>query len=82
MHVATKSVAFGGAILVITYALAQPSLANIVIGGLTVGFFYMTLPIAGHFLGRAIYRRGIKSAVPFKVDEAEGVLPLHDPSQD
>lgn len=77
MHVATKSVAFGGSILVITYILAQPTLSNLVIGGLVVGFFYMTLPLAGHFLGRAIYRRGIKPEVPFVVDEAEGVLPRH-----
>lgn len=77
MHVATKAVAFGGSILVATYALAQPTLTNFVIGGLVIGFFYMTLPLAGHFLGRAIYRRGIKPQVPFVVDEAEGVLPRH-----
>lgn len=81
MHVATKAVAFGGAILVITYILSQPTLQNMVIGGLAIGFFYMTLPIAGHFLGRAIYRRGIKPQVPFVVDEAEGVLPRHDTEQ-
>ncbi len=78
MHVATKAVAFGGSILVITYMIAQPTLSNIVIGSLVVGFFYMTLPLAGHFLGRAIYRRGIEPAVPFVVDEAEGLLPRHD----
>ncbi len=82
MHIATKSVAFGGAILVITCVLAQPNLPNLLIGILVVGFFYMTLPIAGHFLGRTIYRRGIKPAVPFLVDEAKGLLPLHDPSED
>lgn len=78
LHVATKSVAFGGAILVITYVLAQPTVTNFIIGGLIVSFFYVTLPIAGHFLGRTIYRRGIQPTVPFVVDEAKGVLPLHD----
>lgn len=78
MHVATKAVAFGGSILVITYFLAQPTLTNLLIGGLIIGFFYMTLPLAGHFLGRAIYRGGIKPHVPFVVDEAEGLLPPHD----
>lgn len=78
MHVATKAVAFGGSILVIAYIMAQPTIQNVVIGGLVIGFFYMTLPLAGHFLGRAIYRRGIKPHVPFVVDEAEGVLPPHD----
>lgn len=82
MHVATKAVAFGGSILVITYVIAQPTLQNLVIGGLVVGFFYMTLPIAGHFLGRAIYRRGIQPQVPFVIDEAEGVLPRHDAGSD
>jgi len=79
MHVATKAVAFGGSILVVTYILAQPTLQNAVIGALVIGFFYMTLPLAGHFLGRAIYRRGIRPQVPFVVDEAEGVLPRHKP---
>lgn len=78
MHVATKAVAFGGSILVITYSFAQPTLNNVVIGGLVVGFFYMTLPLAGHFLGRAIYRGGIKPHRPFAVDEAEEFLPRHD----
>lgn len=82
MHIATKSVAFGGAILVITYILAQPTLTNFILGGMIVTFFYMTMPIAGHFLGRTIYRRGIQPAVPFVVDEARGVLPLHDQPKD
>lgn len=81
LHVATKSVAFGGAILVITYMLAQPSIANFIIGGMIVGFFYVTLPIAGHFLGRTIYRRGIKPTMPFVVDEAKELLPLHQSSE-
>jgi monovalent cation/proton antiporter MnhG/PhaG subunit len=82
MHVATKSVAFGGALLVITYVLAQPTVTNLVVGVLVVSFFYMTLPLAGHFLGRTIYRRGIDPARPFKVDEAKGWIILHDPSQE
>lgn len=81
MHVATKAVAFGGAILVITYMISNPTLSNILIGGMVVGFFYMTLPLAGHFLGRAIYRRGIEPEVPFVVDEAKGLLPRHEPEK-
>jgi len=78
MHIATKAVAFGGAILVITYALSNPTMPNVIIGVMVVGFFYMTLPLAGHFLGRAIYRRGIQPVVPFVKDEAEGVLIRHE----
>lgn len=81
MHVATKAVAFGGSILVITYVLANPTISNILIGAMVVGFFYMTLPLAGHFLGRAIYRRGIEPEVPFVVDEAEDLLPRHGPGK-
>lgn len=77
MHVATKAVAFGGSILVITYIVAQPNLTNLIIGGMIIGFFYMTLPLAGHFLGRAIYRGSIKPHTPFVVNEAEGVMPRH-----
>ena len=82
LHIATKSVAFGGAILVITYVLAQPTLTNFIIGAMIVTFFYLTLPIAGHFLGRAIYRRGIQPAVPFEVNEAKGLLRMNDRSDD
>lgn len=77
MHVATKSVAFGGSILVIACVLARPDFTNILVGGLVIGFFYMTLPLAGHFLGRAIYRSGIQPKRPFVVNEAEGRLPRH-----
>lgn len=82
MHVSTKSVAFGGATLVLTYILSSPTLTNLIIGLMVIGFFYMTLPLAGHFLGRVIYRRGIKPEIPFVVDEAKGVLPVHDSVQD
>jgi multisubunit Na+/H+ antiporter MnhG subunit len=64
---------------VITNVLSNPTLSNVLIGGMVVGFFYMTLPLAGHFLGRAIYRRGIEPEQPFGVDEAEGLLPRHSP---
>lgn len=82
MHVATKAVAFGGAILVITYVLSDPTVSNVLIGGMVVGFFYMTLPLAGHFLGRAIYRRGIEPEMPFVVDEAADLMPRHAPEKD
>lgn len=74
MHVATKSVAFGGAILVISQMLARPDLTTLVFGTLIILFFYMTLPLASHLLGRVIYRRGLVPAKPFVVDEWRGVL--------
>lgn len=58
IHVATKAVAFGGAILVICQMLANPTPTTLVFGVLVIGFFYMTLPLAGHVLGRTVHRRG------------------------
>jgi multicomponent Na+:H+ antiporter subunit G len=74
MHVATKAVAFGGALLVTCQMIAAPDLTNLVFGFLIIGFFYMTLPLAAHMLGRVIYRQGIRPAKPFVVDEAKGKL--------
>ena len=58
IHVATKAVAFGGAILVICQMLANPAPTTLVFGVLVIGLFYMTLPLAGHVLGRTVHRRG------------------------
>lgn len=71
MHVATKAVAFGGTLLALCQMLASPTLTNLVFGVLIIGFFYMTLPLAGHMLGRVLYRRGIQPSKPFVVDEAD-----------
>lgn len=72
MHVATKSVAFGGAILVICQMLANPQPTVLVFGVLVLVFLYMTLPLAAHLLGRTIYRSGIRPIKPFVIDEAVG----------
>lgn len=74
MHVATKSVAFGGALLVICQMLAQPTLTTIVFGILIIIFFYMTLPLASHLLGRVIYRKTPPPSKPFIVDEGRDIL--------
>ena len=75
MHVSTKSVAFGGAILVICQMLANPDPTVLVFGVLILVFLYMTLPLAAHLLGRAIYRSGIRPIKPFVIDEAVGRIP-------
>ncbi|MGD7652613.1 MAG: cation:proton antiporter [Verrucomicrobiales bacterium] len=77
MHVATKSVAFGGAMLVLSHVVARPDAVTLLFGALIIGFFYMTLPLAGHVLGRTIYRRGILPAKPFVVNEAGSMLDPH-----
>ena len=60
MHVATKAVAFGGTMIVVSHAMIHPQPASFIFGMLIIGFFYMTLPLAGHVLGRTTYRRGIE----------------------
>ncbi len=77
MHVATKSVAFGGALLVFAHWFARPEPASFIFGALIIGFFYMTLPLAGHLLGRVIYLRSIPPAKPFVIDEAASILTPH-----
>ncbi len=74
MHVATKSVAFGGALLVICQMIAQPTPTTLVFGALIIGFFYMTLPLASHLLGRVLYRKGIPPVRPFIVDEGREIV--------
>jgi len=74
MHVATKSVAFGGAILVICQMVAQPTPTTLIFGILIIGFFYMTLPLASHLLGRVIYRKIPQPSRPVTVDEGRDIL--------
>lgn len=74
MHVATKAVAFGGALLVICQMIAAPNLTNLAFGLIIIGFFYMTLPLAAHMLGRVVYHQGTPPKKPFIVDEAKGKL--------
>jgi multicomponent Na+:H+ antiporter subunit G len=74
MHVATKAVAFGGTMLVLGNFLARPDMASLLFGILIIGFFYTTLPLAGHVLGRTIYRSATPPAKPFVVDEGEPML--------
>ncbi|MBT8038098.1 MAG: monovalent cation/H(+) antiporter subunit G [Verrucomicrobiae bacterium] len=78
MHVATKAVAFGGALLTLCQIIAAPTTTNLVFGILIIGFFYMTLPLAAHMLGRVLYGRGIQPAKPFVTDESDGRIPRID----
>jgi multicomponent Na+:H+ antiporter subunit G len=74
MHVATKAVAFGGAMIVLSHSVMRPEFESFLFGALVIGFFYITLPIAAHALGRTIYRRGTKPSKPFVVDESGDIL--------
>ena len=74
MHVATKAVAFGGAMIVLAHCVIWPAFESYLFGVLVIGFFYITLPIAAHALGRTIYRRGTQPSKPFVVDESGDIL--------
>lgn len=58
MHAATKAGAFGGTLMLAGCAVAFGDWGVAIKAALTVIFFYLTAPIAGHMLGRAGYRTG------------------------
>lgn len=74
MHVATKSVAFGDAMIVLAHCFARPVFESFLFGALVIWFLYVTLPVAAHSLGRTIYRRGTQPSKPFVVDESGEIL--------
>ena len=57
MHAATKAGAFGATLLVLALILQTGDAATVVKGLILIFAFYASAPIAGHMLGRAIYRR-------------------------
>lgn len=58
MHAATKSASLGLALIAIGGGVAAESFGLLGIGVLVAGFLFMTSPISGHLLGRAIYVAG------------------------
>lgn len=58
MHATTKSASLGLASIALGAAFAGGSLALIGVGILVAGFMFMTAPISGHMLGRAVYAAG------------------------
>lgn len=55
MHAATKSASLGLALIAIGGGVAAESVGLVGVGILVTGFLFMTAPISGHLLGRAIY---------------------------
>lgn len=58
MHAATKSASLGLALVAVGAGVAAESWGLVGIGVLVTGFLFMTAPISGHLLGRAIYAAG------------------------
>jgi multicomponent Na+:H+ antiporter subunit E len=58
MHAATKSASLGLALIAFGAGLASESPSLIGIGVLMAVFLFLTAPISGHMLGRAVYSAG------------------------
>jgi multicomponent Na+:H+ antiporter subunit G len=83
MHAATKAGAFGGALLLVGCAFFFADGGVTFKAVLTLVFFYLTAPIAGHMLGRAGYRSGAGLATSTHRDDmagrrgGENIPPMH-----
>ncbi len=70
LHAATKAGAFGTALLLVAAVAHFQTVEVLVKALLTLAFFYLTAPIAGHLLGRVAYRQRSQShPLNLKVDE-------------
>ena len=74
MHAATKAGATGAIFTVLGAACALQDPAAWVIGLLTVIFLLITVPVAGHVLGRGIYVSGTRFVGQEGRNALEGVL--------
>ncbi|VGO10903.1 Na(+) H(+) antiporter subunit G [plant metagenome] len=58
MHASTKAGTIGAGLTVAGAALTQADGTTLMIAALTILFLVLTVPVAGHVLGRAIYVSG------------------------
>lgn len=73
MHAATKAGTLGAGLVIIGSVIAHGALDATVMGLLTVVFLLLTVPVAGHLLGRAAYVSGAKLTLSHD-DALDGVL--------
>lgn len=78
MHASTKAGTLGAGFTLLGVMLIRAETATTLIGVLTVLFLLLTVPIAGHLLGRAIYVSGAKLSLGKERDALHGVLPRRD----
>lgn len=60
MHAATKAGTLGAGLVILGTIVAQGATDATIIGTLTIVFLLLTVPVAGHLLGRAAYVSGAK----------------------
>lgn len=73
MHAATKAGTLGAGLVIIGSVIAHGALDATVMGILTVVFLLLTVPVAGHLLGRAAYVSGAQLTLSGD-DALSGVL--------
>lgn len=74
MHAATKAGVAGCGLVLIGVAFAEPSLSLAFKVVLANAFLLLTMPVAGHLLGRAGYIAGVPLWGGTTKDQLEGVL--------
>ncbi|KND19057.1 multicomponent potassium-proton antiporter subunit G [Pannonibacter phragmitetus] len=73
MHAATKAGTLGAGLVLLGSIIAHGDMEAVVLGLLTLLFLLLTVPVAGHLLGRAAYVSGARLALAGG-DALEGVL--------
>ncbi|RAI02349.1 potassium:proton antiporter [Acuticoccus sediminis] len=74
MHAATKAGTLGAGLVVLGTLVGQQASDVTVIGTLTILFLLLTVPVAGHLLGRAAYISGTPMEGLSRGDALDGVL--------
>lgn len=77
MHAATKAGAAGAMFTVLGAMFALQDATATVIGLLAILFLLITVPVAGHVLGRGIYISGAGFEGQVDRDELQGILERH-----
>jgi monovalent cation/proton antiporter MnhG/PhaG subunit len=81
MHAATKAGTLGAGLVILGSVIAHGETAATVMGLMTIVFLLLTVPVAGHLLGRASYISGARLSL--RGDDAlEGILERSDRSLD
>lgn len=74
MHAATKAGTVGAGLTVAGAALSAGNGPAMAVAALTILFLVLTVPVAGHLLGRAIYISGVPLSGLAGRDALQGVL--------
>ena len=72
MHAATKAGAFGGSIILLVAGIGLGMVSVWIEAILVIVFFYLTMPVASHMIGRSAYRHRVQKWSGTRIDEIEG----------